>query len=39
MNPEFWHDKWERNEIGFHLKQIHPLVIKYLSTEKLADVS
>lgn len=39
MNPEFWHDKWERNEIGFHLKQIHPLVIKYLSTEKLKDVS
>lgn len=39
MNPEFWHDKWERNEIGFHLKQIHPLVIKYLSAEKLGDVS
>lgn len=39
MNPEFWHDKWERNEIGFHLKQIHPLVIKYLSAEKLEDVS
>jgi len=39
MNPEFWHDKWERNEIGFHLKQVHPLVVKYLSKEQLTDVS
>jgi len=23
MQPEFWHDKWERNEIGFHQESIN----------------
>jgi len=31
MNPEFWHDKWARNELGFHLKQVHPLLHKHLT--------
>lgn len=30
MNPEFWHDKWQKNEIGFHLKSVHPLLKKFL---------
>ena len=30
MNPEFWHSKWEKNEIGFHLKSVHPLLKKFL---------
>jgi thiopurine S-methyltransferase len=24
MELEFWHDKWDRNEIGFHLDAPHP---------------
>ena len=24
MNPEFWHRRWERGEIGFHQKAINP---------------
>ncbi|MCH4882590.1 thiopurine S-methyltransferase [Pseudomonas sp. TMW22080] len=24
MQPEFWHDRWDRNQIGFHLSQVNP---------------
>lgn len=24
MEPAFWHQKWHKQEIGFHLSQIHP---------------
>ena len=24
MQPEFWHDRWDRNQIGFHLQQVNP---------------
>lgn len=30
MEAEFWQEKWNRNEIGFHLSQIHPLLKRYL---------
>lgn len=23
MNPEFWHDRWQRGEIGWHLDQVN----------------
>lgn len=39
MNPEFWHSKWAKNEIGFHLSNVHPLVVKYLNDEALSDIS
>ena len=29
MKHEFWHDKWQRNEIGFHNSEVHPLLAKY----------
>ena len=29
MQPEFWHKKWQRNEIGFHRSDIHPYLVKY----------
>jgi thiopurine S-methyltransferase len=29
MDKEFWHSKWEKNEIGFHLNDVHPLLKKY----------
>ncbi len=24
MQPEFWHKRWEHNQIGFHLEQVSP---------------
>ena len=24
MQPEFWHDRWRRNQIGFHQEQVNP---------------
>jgi len=29
MNADFWHDKWEKNEIGFHMNETNPILIKY----------
>ncbi|MBN8431422.1 thiopurine S-methyltransferase [Microbulbifer salipaludis] len=29
MEPEFWHDKWRRNEIGFHNSEPHPLLVQH----------
>jgi len=32
MNDQsFWHNKWETNEIGFHLNDVHPLLKKFYS--------
>lgn len=30
MQHEFWYQKWQKNEIGFHLNQPHPLLVKYM---------
>ncbi|TQV75589.1 thiopurine S-methyltransferase [Aliikangiella marina] len=32
MDKSFWLDKWEKQEIGFHLAQVHPLLKKYYQT-------
>jgi len=38
MNDQsFWHKKWENNELGFHLNDIHPLLKKYHSDIFLAE--
>ena len=29
MDPQFWHQRWQDNEIGFHLEGANPLLIKY----------
>ncbi|WOX05763.1 thiopurine S-methyltransferase [Microbulbifer pacificus] len=29
MEKSFWLDKWQRNEIGFHNPQAHPLLVKH----------
>lgn len=29
MEPEFWHERWEAGEIGFHQKKINVLLEKY----------
>ena len=33
MNTNFWHQKWERGEIGFHENQVNPLLVAHF--EKL----
>lgn len=35
MKHEFWHDKWQKNEIGFHLNQPHSLLVKYIDSLNL----
>lgn len=39
MEKEFWLDKWHRNEIGFHNREVHPLLEKYWGELKLAEGS
>jgi hypothetical protein len=31
MDKEFWLNKWQAKEIGFHLSEYHPLLQKYFS--------
>lgn len=31
MEPEFWHERWAKNEIGFHLKDVNPFLLKHWS--------
>ena len=30
MNKDFWNNKWENNEIGFHQNDVTPLLKRYL---------
>ncbi len=32
MKHDFWHNKWHKNEIGFHLPEANPLLVKYFPT-------
>lgn len=36
MQHDFWHLKWQKNEIGFHLPQAHPLLVRHLPSLELA---
>lgn len=31
MEPQFWHDRWANNEIGFHKSDANPLLVKYFN--------
>jgi thiopurine S-methyltransferase len=31
MKYNFWHQKWEKNEIGFHLPDANPLLVQHFS--------
>jgi len=37
MNAEFWNDRWQRNQIGFHNSEVHPLLIRYWPTLELSN--
>lgn len=36
MEASFWHTKWEKNEIGFHLAEVNPLLLKHFDALGLA---
>lgn len=36
METGFWHAKWEKNEIGFHLDQVNPLLVEHFGRLALA---
>lgn len=31
MEHKFWHERWKKSEIGFHLHEVNPLLIQYWS--------
>lgn len=31
MDADFWHRKWERNDIGFHNSEAHPLLVAHFA--------
>jgi thiopurine S-methyltransferase len=39
MEPSFWHEKWQLQQIGFHQQQVNPFLVKYWSQLDLAEQS
>jgi thiopurine S-methyltransferase len=39
MNANFWHQKWEKNDIAFHESEANPLLVKYFNALSLAQGS
>lgn len=35
MEPGFWHDKWQSQQIGFHQSDINPFLVKHWESLKL----
>ena len=35
MEPDFWHQKWESNVLGFHLEEANPLLTNYFDALSL----
>ncbi|MCJ8169371.1 thiopurine S-methyltransferase [Atopomonas sediminilitoris] len=31
MEADFWHRRWRKNEIGFHLAEVNPLLIRFFA--------
>ena len=36
MEPEFWHERWQHDEIGFHAAEANPLLVAHWSALSLA---
>lgn len=36
MEAQFWHERWERGEIGFHESQVNPALVQHLGRLNLA---
>lgn len=39
MKNEFWHERWEKNEIGFHQNEINPYLIRFFPKIQMASGS
>lgn len=39
MDTSYWHQRWEKNELGFHESEANPLLIKYFKELSLAPGS
>lgn len=39
MEAEFWHQKWENKDIGFHREEANPLLVDHIDALKLAQGS
>ncbi|MFZ6771396.1 thiopurine S-methyltransferase [Undibacterium sp. SXout7W] len=39
MEADFWHGKWERGDIGFHIADVNPLLVKHIDTLQLSPHS
>lgn len=39
MNLDFWHQKWEKNEIGFHESKPNTLLVAHFNALKLIEGS
>ncbi|WP_434931159.1 thiopurine S-methyltransferase [Shewanella sp. HL-SH5] len=39
MEPQFWHEKWQMQQIGFHQPQVNPLLIRFWSELNLVPMS
>ena len=37
MDAQFWHEKWEKNEIGFHQGRANPLLASHVGALNLAE--
>ena len=29
MEPDFWHQRWQKNQIGFHEDVVNPTLVKH----------
>ena len=39
MEHDFWHQRWQTNQIGFHLPEANPLLVKHISRLELPSGS
>lgn len=39
MDKSFWHERWEKNETAFHLKEANPFLVKYFTKLSLPEAS
>ncbi|UTJ06571.1 thiopurine S-methyltransferase [Arcobacter roscoffensis] len=37
MDLDFWNERWEKEEIAFHMKKVNPMLIKYFHKLNLAQ--
>jgi thiopurine S-methyltransferase len=31
MHTEFWQSRWQRNDIGFHAREVNPMLVRHWS--------